>query len=103
MLRRRDRGAGGEPAFQGIGEVVQRAVAVGEEGVALLVVAGDHGWEAADAEFLRGEEIAEGFVVRFGRVEGGDEFRPIEAGFLGNVEDLVGARSCRGSRHRRRG
>src|SRR5436190_23697410 len=73
------RRAVGPPALQRLEHVVQWPVAVGDEGVAFLLAAGDQRGKAADAELLRGEEIAEGLVAGVRSAEGIAEFLLVEA------------------------
>ncbi len=58
----------------------------------MVLAAGDQRREAADAEFLCGEEIAEGFVLGLGCGKRGAELRAVETGFLGHRRDFIGRR-----------
>ena len=84
------RRAGGPPALQGLQQVFERPVAVGDQRVALLLAAGDQRREAADAELLGGEEVAEGLVAGIGAKERFAEFAALQAGFLRDGGDLIG-------------
>ena len=86
----RHRRAVGPPALQRLEHVVQRPVAVGDEGIALLLAAGDQRGKAADAELLRSEEVSEGLVAGIRSAEGIAEFLLVEARLLGNRNNLLG-------------
>src|SRR5437764_10331507 len=86
----RHRRAVGPPALQRLEHIVQRPVAVGDEGVALLLAAGDQRGKAADAELLRSEEVSEGLITGIRSAEGIAEFLLVEARLFGNAGNLLG-------------
>lgn len=63
LVRLCHRRTGFQPAFKRLRQILQRAIAVGDERVALVLAAGDERGEAADAKLLRDEEVAEGLVL----------------------------------------
>ena len=55
----------------------------------MVLAAGDQRREAADAEFLCGQKIAEGFVLYLRRCECGGKRRAIETRLLGHLGNFI--------------
>ena len=99
-----NRRAGGPPALQGVEQVIERPVAVGDEGVALRLAAGDQGGKAAGCR-APGRQGNRG-RSRCGcprRRKASRELLLVETRLLGHGRRSPRSRSCRGSRRRRPG